>query len=68
VTFIPVRPEQLVSALIEGVGDFIATGVIVTPERQQRVDFTAPTVTDVRQITRPAGNGECRTDSGYCDD
>jgi membrane-bound lytic murein transglycosylase MltF len=57
VTFIPVRPEQLVSALIEGVGDFIATGVIVTPDRQQRVDFTAPTATDVRQIivTGPSG-------------
>jgi membrane-bound lytic murein transglycosylase MltF len=57
VTFIPVRPEQLVSALIEGVGDFIATGVIVTPERQQRVDFTAPMATDVRQIivTGPSG-------------
>jgi membrane-bound lytic murein transglycosylase MltF len=57
VTFIPVRPEQLEIALIQGVGDFIATGVIITPARQQRVDFTVPTATDVRQIivTGPSG-------------
>ena len=57
VTFIPVRPEQLEQALTQGVGDLIAAGVIVTPARQQRVDFTVPIATDVRQIivTGPAG-------------
>jgi membrane-bound lytic murein transglycosylase MltF len=50
VTFIPVRPEQLEQALTQGVGDVIATGVVVTPARQQRVAFTVPTATNVRQI------------------
>ena len=39
VTFIPVRLEQLEQALLEGVGDIIAYGVIVTPEREQKVLF-----------------------------
>jgi hypothetical protein len=34
VTFIPVRPEQLEHALLEGVGDVVGYGVIVTPERE----------------------------------
>jgi membrane-bound lytic murein transglycosylase MltF len=57
VTFIPVRPEQLEEALIQGLGDVIATGAVVTPERQQRVAFTVPTATDVKQIivTGPTG-------------
>jgi membrane-bound lytic murein transglycosylase MltF len=57
VTFIPVKPEQLEQALIQGIGDLIAAGVVVTPARQQRVDFTVPIATDVKQIivTGPAG-------------
>jgi ABC-type amino acid transport substrate-binding protein len=42
VTFIPVRPEQLEKALLEGVGDAVAYGVIVTPEREQKVLFSTP--------------------------
>src|SRR5215469_1909861 len=48
--FIPVRPEQLQTALTQGVGDFIAAGVVVTPERQQQVGFTIPIATDARQV------------------
>jgi membrane-bound lytic murein transglycosylase MltF len=57
VTFVPVRPEQLEQALTQGLGDLIATGVIVTPARQQRVAFTVPTAADVTQIivTGPTG-------------
>ncbi len=57
VTYIPVRPEQLESALLAGVGDFIAYGVIVTPERQKEVLFTAPIDSDVKQVivTGPKG-------------
>ena len=57
VTFIPVRPDQLEEALTQGIGDLIAAGVVVTPARQQKVDFTVPTATDVKQIivTGPAG-------------
>ena len=49
-TFIPVRPEQLEAALTQGWGDFIAAGVVVTPERQQEVGFTVPVATDAKQI------------------
>ena len=50
VTFIPVRPEQLQSALLQGVGDVIGFGVIVTPEREKEVLFTTPIVSSVKQV------------------
>ncbi len=50
VTFIPIRPDQLESALNEGVGDLIAYGLVVTPDREQRVAFSTPIQTDVKQI------------------
>jgi ABC-type amino acid transport substrate-binding protein len=37
VFFIPMRPDQLEAALTQGVGDIIAQGVTITPEREQRV-------------------------------
>ena len=50
VMFIPVRPEQLESALIDGVGDVIAYGVMVTPEREKQVLFTIPIDSHVKQV------------------
>lgn len=50
VTFVPLRPDQVEEALHRGVGDFIAYGLIVTPEREQRVAFTVPLQTDVKQL------------------
>jgi membrane-bound lytic murein transglycosylase MltF len=50
VTFIPVRPDQVEKALTEGMGDLIAYALTVTPEREQRVAFSAPIETDVKQI------------------
>jgi membrane-bound lytic murein transglycosylase MltF len=50
VTFIPVRPDQLQGALTEGVGDLIAYGLVVTPERERQVVFSIPIQTDVKQI------------------
>src|SRR4029077_12658082 len=50
VTCIPVRPEQLEQALLQGVGDVIAFGVIVTPEREKQVLFTAPIDSHVKQV------------------
>jgi len=50
VTFIPVRPDQLEKALTDGEGDLIAYGLVVTPEREQRVAFSIPIQTDVKQI------------------
>jgi membrane-bound lytic murein transglycosylase MltF len=50
VTYIPVRPEQLESALLDGVGDVIAYGVIVTREREKKVLFTTPIDSNVKQV------------------
>ncbi len=50
VTYIPVRPEQLENALTEGVGDVIAYGVEITPEREKKVLFTTPIDSNVKQV------------------
>src|SRR5271165_4667049 len=50
VTFLPMRPDQIEAALTEGVGDIIAYGIVVTPEREKRVAFSTPIMTDVSQI------------------
>ena len=50
VTFIPVRPDQAEPALLQGVGDFIASPVVITPEREQRAAFTLPAHTGVDQV------------------
>jgi membrane-bound lytic murein transglycosylase MltF len=50
VTFVPVRLDQLEAALNEGMGDLIASGVVVTPERERRVAFSVPLQTNVTQI------------------
>jgi len=50
VTYLPVRPEQLENALLEGVGDLVAYGVEVTPERERKVLFTTPIDSNVKQV------------------
>jgi len=50
VTFLPMRIDQLEAALTEGAGDMIAYGVVVTPDREKRVAFSTPIMTDVTQI------------------
>jgi membrane-bound lytic murein transglycosylase MltF len=50
IAFIPVRPDQLEKALLDGVGDVIAYGVIVTPEREKVVLFTTPFETNAKQV------------------
>ncbi len=50
IVWIPVRSDQLESALLQGVGDLVATDVFITPERAQKVLFTAPVATDVKEV------------------
>jgi membrane-bound lytic murein transglycosylase MltF len=57
ITFLPTAIEDLESALTEGRGDLIAYGIVVTAERQQRADFTAPIATGVKQIIVTGANG-----------
>jgi membrane-bound lytic murein transglycosylase MltF len=50
VTFLPMRVDQIEEALTGGVGDIIAYGIVVTPDREKRVAFSTPVQTDVTQI------------------
>jgi membrane-bound lytic murein transglycosylase MltF len=50
VVFLPMRPDQLEAALTQGLGDFIAHPVVITPEREQRVAFSVPIQQDVSQV------------------
>ena len=50
VTYIPVRPEQLEHALLEGIGDVVGYPVIITPGREQEVLFTIPIYSNVKQV------------------
>ncbi len=50
VTFLPTSPAQIEAALTEGLGDLIACGIVITPEREKRVAFSTPIQTDVTQI------------------
>jgi membrane-bound lytic murein transglycosylase MltF len=50
ISYIPVRPDQLERALLDGTGDVIAYGVIVTPERAEKVSFTNPIDSNVKEI------------------
>jgi len=50
VVFLPMRPDQMEAALTQGLGDIIAHGVVITPEREQRVAFSAPILKDISQV------------------
>lgn len=50
VTFVPVRLDELETALTEGKGDLIAYEVAATPERSRRVAFSKPIRENVQQI------------------
>jgi membrane-bound lytic murein transglycosylase MltF len=50
VTFLPTRADQIEAALTQGLGDLIAYGIVVTPDREKRVAFSTPIQTDVSQI------------------
>jgi membrane-bound lytic murein transglycosylase MltF len=57
VVLIPVSRDQLIPDLLEGRGDVSAANLIVTPEREGLVDFSAPLLDDVSElvVTGPSG-------------
>jgi membrane-bound lytic murein transglycosylase MltF len=50
VAFIPVARDELISGLIEGRGDIAAAGMTITPEREELIDFSAPTTRKLSEI------------------
>jgi membrane-bound lytic murein transglycosylase MltF len=50
VAFFPVGRKDLEAALLDGRGDIVAATITVTPERQQRVDFSNPVLSNVSEI------------------
>ena len=56
VVFIPVPRDELIPALVRGVGDIAAANLTITPERLKHVDFSNPMLTGVKEllVTGPA--------------
>jgi membrane-bound lytic murein transglycosylase MltF len=50
VFFIPTPFDRLLEGLEEGRGDLVAAGLTITPEREQRADFTEPYLPQVREL------------------
>lgn len=50
IVFVPVERDQLLTALNEGKGDIVAANLTVTPSREQRVTFTQPLYTNVKEL------------------
>ena len=47
---VPVARDEIIPALLEGRGDIAMANLTITPERQQQVDFSNPTFTNVSEI------------------
>jgi membrane-bound lytic murein transglycosylase MltF len=50
VSFLPVTPGQAEAAITQGMGDIIAAGIVITPEREKQVAFSTPVQTGVDQL------------------
>jgi membrane-bound lytic murein transglycosylase MltF len=57
VQFVPLSRDELIPALLEGRGDVIMADMTVTPERKQRVDFSAPWIDGVDEIVVTSPDG-----------
>jgi membrane-bound lytic murein transglycosylase MltF len=59
VLIIPVQRDELLPALERGLGDIAAANLTITDARLEKVDFSNPLMTDVRElvVTGPAGEG-----------
>lgn len=50
VIFLPVTRNQLIPALQKGLGDIAVANLTITPDRQQQVDFSIPSMSDVSEM------------------
>ncbi len=61
VAFVPLPRDQMGQALVDGRVDLLAAQLTITPERQQKVDFTIPTRTNVSEIVVTHASGPAMT-------
>jgi len=56
VVFYPVRRDQLITSLVDGLGDIAVANLTITPGRQKHVAFSDPLLTGVKEllVTGPA--------------
>ncbi|MBW2572477.1 MAG: lytic transglycosylase F [Deltaproteobacteria bacterium] len=56
VVFIPVRRDELIPSLLNGIGDIAVANLTITTERQKQVDFSNPFLKGVKEllVTGPA--------------
>ncbi|MGD8264265.1 MAG: lytic transglycosylase F [Desulfobacterales bacterium] len=54
--FIPVRRDELIPGLVQGLGDIAVANLTITSQRQKHVDFSNPLLTGVKEllVTGPA--------------
>jgi len=50
VEIVPVANDHLIPALLEGLGDIVVAGKLITAWRQEKVDFTDPSWSNVLTI------------------
>ena len=50
VVIIPVRRDELLPALVQGLGDIAASNLTITPERQAKVAFSSPLASGVSEL------------------
>ena len=50
IIFIPVDRKQIIPLLMKGYADMMVGGYTITPERRQSIDFSEPTITDMKEI------------------
>ena len=55
--FIPVARDELIPKLISGYGDIAAAGLTVTEEREEKIAFTRPYLTGVKEYVVTAKGG-----------
>jgi len=48
--YVPVARDRLIPLLVSGYGDMAAAGLVITPLREKRVDFTLPYLTHVDEV------------------
>jgi membrane-bound lytic murein transglycosylase MltF len=50
VVFIPVRRDELIPGLVQGLGDLAVANLTITPQRLKHVDFSIPWLSGVKEL------------------